>query len=103
MQEPDSMATRSRPGLGPVFAYEWLAASRRWQAYALRSLLVLLLLLGLSAVWLGGHDGPRDLTLREQAAIGRGFYVVLNLIMLGLVRLAAPPAARAVRLDQPPR
>ena len=38
-----------RMGLGPVFAYERLAASRRWQGYALRSLLVLLLLLGLSA------------------------------------------------------
>ena len=26
------MATRSWPGLGPVFAYEWLTASRRRQA-----------------------------------------------------------------------
>ena len=42
------MATRSWPGLGPVFIYEWLTASRRWQSNALRSLLVLLLLLGVS-------------------------------------------------------
>jgi ABC-type transport system involved in multi-copper enzyme maturation permease subunit len=95
------MATRRWPGLGPVFAYEWLTASRRWQVYALRSLLVLFLLLGLSAVWLGGHDRPREPTLREQAAIGRGFYVVMNLIMLGLVGLAAPAAtAGAICLDK---
>jgi ABC-type Na+ efflux pump permease subunit len=95
------MATRRWPGLGPVFAYEWLATSRRWQGYALRSLLVLLLTLGLSAVWLGGHDGPGELTLRQQADIGRGFYAVLNLIMLGLVSLAAPAAtAGAICLDK---
>ena len=33
-----------RVGLGPVFAFEWRMASRRWQAYAMRSLTVLLLL-----------------------------------------------------------
>src|ERR687895_483266 len=60
MREADPMATRSWPGLGPVFAYEWLSASRRWQGYALRSMLVLLLLLGLSAVWLGNHDGAGE-------------------------------------------
>jgi hypothetical protein len=52
MWESDTMATRRWPWLGPVFAYEWLTASRRWQVYALRSLLVLFLVLGLSAVWL---------------------------------------------------
>ena len=35
------------PGLGPVFAYEWLIASRRWQGYALRSAFVLFLLAAL--------------------------------------------------------
>src|SRR3954465_5235952 len=87
------MATRRWPGLGPVFAYEWMTASRRWQGYALRSLLVLLLLLGLSAVRLGSHDGPGNPSLRQQADAGWGFYVVMNLIMLGLVGLAAPAAA----------
>src|SRR5262245_66529036 len=87
------MAMRSWPGPGPVFAYEWLTASRRWQGYALRSLLVLLLLLGLSGVWLGHHDGTGELSARQIAEIGRGFYAVTTLILLGLVGLAAPAAA----------
>ena len=95
------MATRSWPGLGPVFAYEWLTASRRWQGYALRSLLVLLLLLGLSGVWLGRHDGTGELSVRQLAEIGRGFYAVTTLIVLGLVGLAAPAAAAgAICLDK---
>ena len=95
------MATRSWPGLGPVFAYEWLTASRRWQGYALRSLLVLLLLLGLSGVWLGHHDGTGELSVRQLAEIGRGFYAVTTLILLGLVGLAAPAAAAgAICLDK---
>src|SRR6476620_258628 len=101
MREADPMAMRGWPGPGPVFAYEWLMASRRWQGYALRSLLVLLLLLGLSAVWLGSHDGAEELTVRRQAGIGRGFYTVTALIMLGLVSLAAPAAtAGAICLDK---
>ena len=95
------MATRSWPGLGPVFAYEWLTASRRWQGYALRSLLVLLLLLGLSGVWLGSHDGAGELSVQQVAEIGRGFYAVTTLIVLGLVGLAAPAAtAGAICLDK---
>ena len=95
------MATRSWPGLGPVFAYEWLTASRRWQGYALRSLLVLLLLLGLSGVWLGSHDGTGELSVQQLAEIGRGFYAVTTLIVLGLVGLAAPAAtAGAICLDK---
>ena len=87
------MATRRWPGLGPVFAYEWRTASRRWQGYALRSLLVLLLLLGLSGVWLGSHDGTGELSVQQLAENGRGFYAVTTLIVLGLVGLAAPAAA----------
>ena len=43
-----------RLGLGPVFAFEWLTRSRRWQAYALRGLFVLALLAGLGLVWTVG-------------------------------------------------
>src|SRR5262245_6551293 len=101
MREANSMVTRGWPGLGPVFAYEWLTASRRWQGYALRSLLVLLLLLGLSGVWLGSLDGARELSVQQVAEIGRGFYAVTTLIMLGLVGPAAPAAtAGAVCLDK---
>src|SRR6476620_4596588 len=85
-----TMATGRWPGLGPVFVYEWLTASRRWQGYALRSLLVSLLLLGLTAVWLGSHDGSGDPTVQQLAEIGRAFYAVTTLILLGLVGLAAP-------------
>ena len=87
------MAMRRWPGLGPVFAYEWLMASRRWQGYALRSLLVLLLFLGLSAVWQESHDGAGELSVRQQAEIGRAFYGVTTAMLLGLVGLAAPAAA----------
>ncbi len=97
---PDGDAPLGR-GLGPVFAYEWLTASRRWQGYALRSLLVLLLLLGLSGVWLGSHDGAGELSVQQVAEIGRGFYDVTTLMVLGLVGLVAPAAAAgAICLDK---
>ena len=35
-------------GTGPVFAFEWLMAARRWQTYAMRSTTVLLL----GAIWI---------------------------------------------------
>ena len=41
-----------RWGPGPVFAYESIAATRRWQTYLLRSLFVLGLLAGLGMGWL---------------------------------------------------
>ena len=95
------MAMRGWPGRGPVFAYEWLTASRRWHGYALRSLLVLLLLLGLSGVWLRSHDGTGELSVQQLAAIGRGFYAVTTLILLGLIGLAAPAAtAGAICVDK---
>ena len=101
MREADLMAIRNWPGLGPVFASEWLTVSRRWQGYALRSLLVLLLLLGLSAVWLERYDGAEELTIWKQAEIGRQFYTVTTIILLGLVSLAAPAAtAGAICLDK---
>src|SRR3954453_1792940 len=101
MREADPMATRTWPGLGPVFAYESLTASRRWQGYALRSLLVLLLLRGLSGVWLGSQDGAGELSIQQVAEIGRGFYAVTTLMVLGLVGLAAPAAtAGAICLDK---
>ncbi|WP_435008680.1 ABC transporter permease [Tundrisphaera lichenicola] len=95
------MARFRWPVPGPVFACEWLASSRRWQGYALRSLLVLLLLFGLSAVWMENHGGAGGASAREQAEIGRGFYAVMVLILLGLVGLAAPAAtAGAICLDK---
>ena len=40
-----------RIGPGPVFAFECVAAARRWQFYAGRALFVLLLMIGLSLIW----------------------------------------------------
>src|SRR5215469_11210210 len=99
MREVEPMAMGS--WVGPVFAYEWLMASRRWQGYALRSLLVLLLFLGLSAAWMEGGAGTEELTIQKQAEIGQQFYAVTTIILLGLVGLAAPAAtAGAVCLDK---
>ncbi|MDB5350988.1 MAG: hypothetical protein JWN86_2235 [Planctomycetota bacterium] len=90
----------SQSWLGPVFAYDWLTSSRRWQGYALRSLLVLQLLLGLSAVW-ARSGGAEELSIPQQVQIGRAFYVVTTLVVLGLVGLAAPAAtAGAICLDK---
>ena len=41
---------RLRLGPGPVFVYEWLTTSRRWQPYALRALFVGLILIGMMIV-----------------------------------------------------
>ncbi|RUL84319.1 ABC transporter permease [Tautonia sociabilis] len=91
-------------GLGPVFAFEWLTSSRRWQPYALRSLTVALLLGTMWLVWAEsyvGRMGPRDVTIEQQAEVGRGFYTATVMVLLGLVGLAAPAAtAGAVCLDK---
>jgi ABC-type transport system involved in multi-copper enzyme maturation permease subunit len=88
-----------RFGLGPVFAFESLIAARRWQTFALRSLFVGLLLLGLTLTW-----GPSERTihsLAEAAAIGRVFLYTLLMIQLVVVLLAAPAAtAGAICVDK---
>src|SRR6516165_6494490 len=58
-------------------------------------------MLGLSAVWLGSDVWWGVLWLQRLAEIGRGFYAVTTLILLGLVGLAAPAAtAGAICLDK---
>jgi ABC-type transport system involved in multi-copper enzyme maturation permease subunit len=75
-------------GPGPVFAFEWLMASRRWQAYAMRSLTVLLLLGVMTPVW---YSWPAA-TIARQAEMNKVFYLWTAMILLGLVGLAAPAA-----------
>lgn len=77
-----------RVGLGPVFAFEWRMASRRWQAYAMRSLTVLLLLGVMAPVW---YAWPAA-TIARQAEMNAVFHLWTRLIVLGLVGLAAPAA-----------
>src|SRR3954470_25041580 len=92
-----------RVGLGPVFAFEWLMATRRWQAYAMRSLTVLLLLGAMALIWYQAPTGQTTaaVTIVQQAEVGRAFYGTTAIILLGLVGLAAPAAtAGAICLDK---
>ncbi|WP_169974222.1 ABC transporter permease [Tautonia rosea] len=93
-----------RIGLGPVFAFEWLMTSRRWQAYAMRSLTVLILLAAMTLVWFesyAGRSGGRELSIRQQAQVGQAFFGTTAMILLGLVGLAAPAAtAGSICLDK---
>lgn len=87
-------------GLGPVFQFEWLTASRRWQGYAQRSLFVGLLLASLIVV-ANGSTRPRVATRRGLAELGAQFYVAVVGTQLTLVLLAAPAAtAGAICLDK---
>ena len=89
------------PSLGPVFEYEWLTATRRWQGYALRSVFVLLLL---TALIVTRSSRTNDLTLstiRNLAETGRQFYAAVIGTELTLVLLAAPAAtAGAICIDK---
>ena len=84
---------------GPVFAFESLIAARRWQLYAMRSIYVGLLLVGLTLTW-----GPSDRTIKglaEAAAIGRLFFHTVIAVQLAMVLLAAPAAtAGAICVEQ---
>src|SRR3954447_19924111 len=83
-------------GLGPVFAFEWLMTARRWQAYAMRSTTVLLMLGAMWLVWTGspaGRTATGELSIVQQVQVGKAFYGSTAMILLGLVGLAAPAAA----------
>ena len=81
-----------RWGPGPVFAAEWLIASRRWQVYAARSLFVALLLAGLAMV-VGEQGGvARDMTIRPQGALVQAFFSTILGVQLTLVLLMATSA-----------
>ena len=88
-----------RWGPGPVFAFESLAAARRWQTYALRSIYVALLLAGLTLTW-----GPSNRTihsLAEAARIGQTLLYTVIGVQLAVVLLAAPAAtAGAICVDK---
>src|SRR5437879_501397 len=88
-----------RFGPGPVFAFEWLMAVRRWQMYATRSILVSLLLAALVVVWNSERVGVQN--IRQMALVGEAFYQALVGTLLTLILLAAPAAtAGSVCLDK---
>ena len=94
-----------RFGPGPVFIHESIAATRRWQLYALRSLFVLGLLLALAVVpsmviGVGGQPAG-NYPIRMLAALGEGFYFAIATVQLALVLLVAPAAtAGAICVDR---
>src|SRR5262245_43204638 len=94
-----------RLGPGPAFVYESLAATRRRQLYALRSVFVGMLLAGLVLVWLvvrreaGAPIG--SMRLKELAQLGQYFYYGISTAQLMLVLIVAPAAtAGAICLDR---
>jgi ABC-type transport system involved in multi-copper enzyme maturation permease subunit len=91
-------------GPGPVFIYEWLTTTRRWQLYALRAGFVALILVGMMLVWdsIVRYSAPGQLvSIQALATYGESFYVTVVSIELSLVLLAAPAAtAGAVCLDK---
>ena len=90
-----------RLGLGPVFAYELITSARRWQAYALRSSFLLLILLALVLIWMSKSAAANQPVLSQLAELGQGFFVALSGTMLVVVLLAAPAAtAGAICLDR---
>jgi ABC-type transport system involved in multi-copper enzyme maturation permease subunit len=93
---------RMRWGLGPVFFYEWLTASRRWQLYAIRAVFVAILLGALSLVWISHLNDMDDAANRRMLAqIGEQFFYAIVGTQMALVLLAAPAAtAGSICIDK---
>ncbi len=88
----------------PVFLYEAITASRRWQGYAMRALVVLAALIVLAVVWAGRRlsaTASMEDTRQFLAGLGENFYYGIAGIQLALALLAAPAAtAGAVCVDR---
>jgi ABC-type transport system involved in multi-copper enzyme maturation permease subunit len=92
--------TLERIGLGPVFIYDWITSSRRWQGYLLRSAFLSFLLVALLAMWFNAEIGITP-PIRALAQLGQSFYIAVAGTQLVLVLLAAPAAtAGAICLDR---
>ena len=93
-----------RLGPGPVFEYEWLTTTRRWQLYGLRAGFVSLILAGMVFIWRAdpGSRGAGPANLRnDEARYGKNLYLTIVSIELAAVLLLAPAAtAGAVCLDK---
>src|SRR5438132_4733439 len=93
---------RFRWGLGPVFYYEWVTASRRWQMYAVRSLFVTVLLAALTIVWWRELAHVRTWQgLESYARVGTTFCTILLTTLFALVVMLSPTvSAGAVCQDK---
>jgi ABC-type transport system involved in multi-copper enzyme maturation permease subunit len=91
-------------GPGPVFAYEWLTMTRRWQLYAMRTGFVGVILIGMIFIWQASNPStnPRQtVSIQMLASYGENLYKTIVSIELTLVLLAAPAAtAGAICLDK---
>jgi ABC-type transport system involved in multi-copper enzyme maturation permease subunit len=90
-----------RVGLGPVFACERSIASRRWQTYAARSLLLSSLLVAMGTVAASPTISIGGGFARDYAALGESYFYAMIGTQLALVLLAAPAAtAGAICVDR---
>jgi hypothetical protein len=69
-------------GIGPVFVYEALLNARRWQVYTGRSVFVLVMLLGLTIVWIARDHlaftpATRLSTYQQMAKLGEWFFYAM--------------------------
>jgi ABC-type transport system involved in multi-copper enzyme maturation permease subunit len=89
-----------RLGLGPVFECETSIASRRWQTYVARSILLAALLAALSTIAVS-EDFPAAGAIGRYADLGESYFYAMIGVELTLVMLAAPAAtAGAICLDR---
>ncbi len=89
-----------RWGLGPVFYYECLGASRRWQTYALRALGAAFLLAAIALI-ANSWRAQQLQSWRDYAALGESYFYAIIGVELALVMLAAPAAtAGAICVDR---
>jgi ABC-type transport system involved in multi-copper enzyme maturation permease subunit len=90
-----------RPGLGPVFVYEWITSSRRWQTYAQRSLFAVMVLAAMAVIWMEPSARVLAFTLSGLAVLGERLFLSVMGTQLVLVMLVAPAAtAGAICLDR---
>jgi len=87
--------------LGPVFEFEWLAVSRRWQWYFARSVFALAMLVMLAVVWWGRSARASVQSVQGQAEVGRQVCGAILATQLAMVLLIAPAAtAGSICLDR---
>ncbi len=90
-----------RSWLGPVFTYECLILSRRWQTYAVRAFAVCVLLATMAAIAWSNDSLSASRSMSEFAVLGQSYSRGLLGVELALVLLAAPAAtAGAICLDR---
>jgi ABC-type Na+ efflux pump permease subunit len=96
---------QARLGLGPVFVYEWLTTSRRWQLYASRVGFVCAILVGMIVIsWARPQpttSAGKPVSLQALAKYGQALYLTIISIELTILLLLAPAAtAGAICVDK---